>query len=70
MIAYICIPSPFAIEHCAAISNLRSGLSPAYILATLPVYDPTELLRANRVATVQRSLSRLLHVHSHDTIHT
>ena len=28
-------------------------LSPAYILVTMPVYDPTELLRANRVATVQ-----------------
>ena len=34
------------------------GLSPAYILATVPVYDPTELSRANRVATVQRSLRR------------
>ena len=39
-------------------------LSPAYILATAPVYDPTELSRANRVATVQRSLSRLHHTPS------
>ena len=35
-----------------------SYLSSAYILATAPVYDPTELSRANRVATVQRTLSR------------
>ena len=42
------------------------ALSPAYILATAPVYGPTELSRANRVATVQRSLSRL----HHDPIHT
>ena len=41
-------------------------LSPAYILATVPVYDPTELSRANRVATVQRSLRRL----NHDPIQT
>ena len=33
-------------------------LSSANILATAPVYDPTELSRANRVATVQRTLSR------------
>ena len=46
------------------------GLRPAYILATVPVYDPTELSRANRFATVQRSLSRLLHIHSRDTIQT
>ena len=39
-------------------------LSPAYILATMPVYDPTELSRANRVATVQRSLRRLNHIPS------
>ena len=45
-------------------------LSPAYILATAPVYDPTELSRVNRVATVHRSLSRLHHVHCHDPIHT
>ena len=32
-------------------------LSPAYVLATMPVYDPTELSRANWVATVQRSAS-------------
>ena len=43
---------------------------PAYILATMPVYDPAELLRANRVATVQRSLRRLSHVHCHDMIQT
>ena len=35
---------------------LNDTLSPAYILATMPVYEPTELSRANRVATVQRSL--------------
>ena len=34
------------------------ALSSAYILATAPVYDPTELSRANRVATVQRTLLR------------
>ena len=45
-------------------------LSSAYILATAPVYDPTELSRANRVATVQRPLRRLSHVHCHDSIHT
>ena len=39
--------------------NVRRALGPAYILATMPVYDPTELSRANWVATVQRSLSRL-----------
>ena len=37
---------------------LTDVLSPACILATAPVYDPTELSRANRVATVQRTLSR------------
>ena len=41
-------------------------LSPEYILATMPVYDSSELSRANRIATVQRSLRRLNHVHSHD----
>ena len=45
-------------------------LSSAYILATAPVYDPTELSRANRVATVQRPLRRLSHVHCHDPIQT
>ena len=37
---------------------MTGGTSPAYILATMPVYDPTELSPSNRVATVQRSLSR------------
>ena len=36
--------------------SCETVLSPAYILATAPVYDPTELSRANRVATVQRPL--------------
>ena len=53
-----------------ASSKLLVGLSPAYILATVPVYDPTELSRAHRVATVQRSLRRLNHVHCHDPIQT
>ena len=44
--------------------------SRGYILVTVPVYDPTELSRDNRVATVQRSLSRLRHVHSDDTMQT
>ena len=37
---------------------MTGGTSPAYILATMPVYDPTELSPSNRVATVQRSLPR------------
>ena len=57
--------SPAAKQELFAIVRL----SPAYILATMPVYDPTELSRANRVATVQRSLRRLNHVHCHDPIH-
>ena len=67
--------------YCTVGDQVRSGLyvkylimccdlSPAYILATMPVYDPTELSRANRVATVQRSLRRLNHVHCHDPINT
>ena len=46
------------------------SVNPAHILETMPVYDPSELSRANRVATVQRTLRRLSHVRCHDKIQT
>ena len=60
----------FVFEISLVVRVSHNVLSPAYILATMPVYDPTELSRANRVATVQRPLRRLNHVHCHDKIQT
>ena len=51
-------PRPFSKSLLSNVLVEYAVLSSAYILATAPVYDPTELSRANRVATVQRTLSR------------